>query len=148
MKENRNLKRPSWDEYFLQIAEVVALRSVDAKTQVGCIIVDGDKRIVSTGYNGTPPGFDDSQIDWFQDTKHPYIIHAEQNALIRADGLKLKNATLYCSYSPCSECAKNIASAGIARVVYRNLYVDKKNQVQGVDVLGLFGVDVLACLKE
>lgn len=135
--------RPSWDAYFIGMAESAASRSVDEKKKVGCLIVDPDRRIVSTGYNGTPAGFDDSAIDWFTDEKHPFIIHAEQNALVRADGAKLKGSTLYCTHSPCSECAKNIAAAGIRRVVFRHVYNDKKQPLQGREVLERFGIDVV-----
>lgn len=109
--------RPSWDRYFMKIASVVRERSPDDKTQVGAVIVDLEKRIISTGYNGTPAGFDDSFIDWFDSSKHPYILHAEANAIAfaRAD---LRGCDLYVTLAPCSECAKLIVQHRIKKVFY------------------------------
>jgi dCMP deaminase len=117
--------KPDWDAYFLEMAEVVGKRSPDKKRQVGCVIVDEHRRVVATGYNGTPASYDDSQIDWWDRAlKERIIIHAEANALIYADGPRLRGGTLYCSYSPCINCAKLIAGAGISKVVFREQYDD------------------------
>lgn len=117
--------KPSWDNYFLEMAEVIAKRSPDKKRQVGCVIVDEHRRVVATGYNGTPASYDDSNIDWWdRSVKDRIVIHAEANALIYADGPRLRGGTLYCSYSPCINCAKLIAGAGIDRVVYREQFDD------------------------
>jgi dCMP deaminase len=117
--------KPDWNAYFLEMAEVIAKRSPDKKRQVGCVIVDEHKRVVATGYNGTPASYDDSQIDWWdRNAKERIIIHAEANALIYADGPRLRGGTLYCSYSPCINCAKLIAGAGISKVVFREQYDD------------------------
>lgn len=103
----------------MKMALVVKERSPDLRTQVGAVIVDKDKRIVSTGYNGTPAGFDDSFIDWFDKSKHPYIIHAEANAIAYARR-SLKGCTIYVTLSPCPECAKMIVQHKIKRVVFAN----------------------------
>ncbi len=116
-------EKPDWDAYFLEMAEVIAKRSPDKKRQVGCVIVDEHRRVVATGYNGTPASYDDSHIDWWdRSVKERIIIHAEANALIYADGPRLRGGTLYCSYSPCINCAKLIAGAGISKVVFREPY--------------------------
>jgi dCMP deaminase len=139
-ERNDNLmthEKPSWDNYFLEMAEVIAKRSPDKKRQVGCVIVDEHRRVVATGYNGTPASFDDSKVDWWDRTiKDRIVIHAEANALIYADGPKLRGGTLYCSYSPCINCAKLIAAAGINRVVYREQFDDA-----GLEMLSEFRVD-------
>ncbi len=118
----KNIKsRPSWDEYFMLIAKTVSLRSHDAETQVGAIIVDENHRILSTGYNGFPPGCDDTELPNTRPAKYPYMVHAELNA-IASSRQDLRNATLYTTYSPCNECAKAIITAGIKRVVYEKAY--------------------------
>ncbi|NBX16756.1 MAG: hypothetical protein EBR09_05265 [Proteobacteria bacterium] len=128
--------KPDWNAYFLEMAEVIAKRSPDKKRQVGCVIVDEHKRVVATGYNGTPASYDDSQIDWWdRNAKERIIIHAEANALIYADGPRLRGGTLYCSYSPCINCAKLIAGAGISKVVFREQYDDA-----GLEMLNEFQV--------
>lgn len=134
--------KPNWDSYFLDMAEVVAKRSPDKKRQVGCVIVDEHRRVVATGYNGTPASYDDSQVDWWdRSTKERIIIHAEANALIYADGPRLRGGTLYCSYSPCVNCAKLIAGAGISKVVFREQY-----DAAGIDLLKEFQVET-SCLE-
>lgn len=113
--------RPSWDQYFIHIAHSVSLRSHDLETQVGCVIVDENKRILSTGYNGFPPGCPDDELPKTRPEKYPFMVHAEMNAIAscRHD---LKGATLYTTWSPCRECAKALATAGIKRVVYAHAY--------------------------
>ncbi len=128
-------QRPSWDTYFIGMAKHVATRSPDEKRQVGCVLVNADRRIVGTGYNGTPSGFDDSAIDWQGDDKHSYVIHAEVNALLHTNGLQTRGGTLYCTDSPCPDCAKLIASAGVSRVVYERHYSS-----MGIFVLHDFGI--------
>ncbi|TQC51423.1 dCMP deaminase family protein [Mycoplasmopsis mucosicanis] len=114
-----------WDGYFMALSKVSALRSKDPSTQVGACIVDKDKKVVGLGYNGMPKGIDDDTFPWDReaskpkDTKYPYVIHAEVNAIINAFG-KTKGATLYTSLYPCSNCAKTIVQAGIDTVIYES----------------------------
>ncbi len=116
----------TWDETFMQIAQVIRQRSKDPSTQVGAVIVAPDNRVLSLGYNGTPNGFDDAHFPWAReadspaDTKYPYIIHAERNAVLNFRGLtrEMEGATLYATHFPCNECAKEIIQAGIRTVVY------------------------------
>lgn len=117
----KQIMRPSWDDYFIMIAQTVSVRSHDAETKVGAVIVDANHRILSTGYNGFPPGCDDQELPNLRPHKYPYMIHAEMNAIAssRAD---LRNATLYTTHSPCNECAKAIITAGIKRVVFHQAY--------------------------
>lgn len=131
-------KRPDWDSYFLKLSESVSERSPDKKRKVGCVIADAAKRIVATGFNGTPAGFDDSAVDWWdKEQKERLVIHAEANALLHADGPRLAGGTLYCSYSPCQECTKLIAGAGIRRVVFKEV-----SDAHVLPLLDTFGIEV------
>jgi dCMP deaminase len=120
-KKKKPLKRPSWEEYFLGIAQAVSLRSHDAETQVGVVVVDQGRRILATGYNGFPPGCDDSSLPNLRPDKYPFVVHAEINA-IAASRQDLRNSTLYCTHSPCCECAKALITAGIKRIIFKHLY--------------------------
>lgn len=111
--------KPSWDKYFMNIAEVIATRSPDLNTKVGCVIVDKNNRILSTGYNGSPPNFPHIKEDWKSPNKNKIVIHAEANAILFAR-TDLTNCTLYCTHEPCLQCAKLICGAGIKKVVYLN----------------------------
>jgi len=127
--------RPSIDEYFLEIATVVAKRSTCLRNEVGAVIVR-DKRIISTGYNGAPSNIEhcldigcireEQNIE--SGTRHEMCraVHAEQNAIIQAalHGVGTAGATLYCTHQPCILCAKMIINANIKRVVYITPYPD------------------------
>ena len=113
----------SWDEYFMGVALLAAQRSKDPSTQVGACIIDGDKRILSTGYNGFPKGCSDDEYPWNRDeslgdTKYQYVVHAELNAILNASGKSLSGATVYVGLFPCHECAKAIIQSGIKEVIY------------------------------
>ena len=112
----------SWDEYFMGVAMLSALRSKDPSTKVGACIVNKNKRIVGIGYNGFPCGCSDDEFPWersgdFLDTKYPYVVHAEPNAILNATS-DLTGATLYVTLFPCNECAKLIIQSGIREIVY------------------------------
>ena len=114
----------SWDEYFMSVAHLSALRSKDPNTQGGACIVNSDKRIVGLGYNGFPRGCDDDSYPWdregdFLDTKYPFVVHAELNAILNSIQ-SLKGCTIYVSLFPCNECAKAIIQSGIKCVVYES----------------------------
>lgn len=123
------LKRKSWDEYFMDIAETVATRATCDRLHVGCVIVK-DKRIISTGYNGSIHG-----EDHCDDVGHLYneqgrcvrTIHAEQNAIIHANREDLKGATAYVSHEPCETCTKLLIQAGIKRIIFKHGYQNKYN---------------------
>ncbi len=115
----------SWDQYFMGIAKLSALRSKDPNTQVGACIVSNDNRILSIGYNGTPNGFHDTIFPWDREgkpleTKYLYVCHAEMNAVLnyRGNRKELENAKIYVDLFPCNECAKIIIQSGIKEVVY------------------------------
>jgi len=110
-----------WSHYFFDIVEVVKERSKDAETKVGCVIVDKNNRILSTGYNSFPSGCDDSKLPDTRPDKYPYMVHAEINALLYAK-TDLHGASLYCNISPCSDCAKAIVTAGVTKVYFLEPY--------------------------
>lgn len=111
----------SWDEYFMGISILASKRSKDPNTQVGACIVDKNNIILSTGYNGFPIGCSDDEFPWSRtgdDTKYPYVVHAELNAILNSGGKDLRGAKIYVSLFPCNECAKAIIQSGIREVIY------------------------------
>ncbi len=111
----------SWDEYFMGVAILAAKRSKDPNTQVGACIVNSDNIILSTGYNGLPYGCSDDVFPWEREgaeTKYPYVVHAELNAILNATGKNLRGARIFVDLFPCNECAKAIIQSGIKEVVY------------------------------
>ena len=126
-----------WDEYFMAIAKLSAMRRKDPSTQVGACIVSNDNRILSIGYNGAPNGFDDDKFPWAREgenleTKYPYVCHAELNAILnyRGSTKDLENAKIYVDLFPCNECAKIIIQSGIKHVIYlSDKYADSENNI-------------------
>ena len=113
----------SWDEYFMGIATLSAMRSKDPSTQVGACIVNSDKRILSMGYNGMPRCCSDDEYPWDRDgealkSKYLYVCHAELNAILNCAVGSVRGCTVYTTLFPCNECAKAIIQSGIAEVVY------------------------------
>lgn len=104
-----------WDARFLDLATLVAGWSKDPSTQVGAVIVDTDKRIVSAGFNGFPRGVEDDEVD--RDVKLLRTIHAEENALLFARR-DVTGMTAYVTRPPCARCAAKLVQSGISRVVY------------------------------
>lgn len=114
----------SWDDYFMGVAHLSALRSKDPSTQVGAVIVDENKKIVGIGYNGFPSGVSDDEFPWdregdFTESKYAYVVHAELNAILNAPR-QVRGCTLYVSLFPCNECAKAIIQSGIEEIVYED----------------------------
>ncbi|MEA3400368.1 MAG: cytidine/deoxycytidylate deaminase family protein [Armatimonadota bacterium] len=136
--ETRRLdRRPSWDEYFIQICRVVATRSTCLRRQVGAVLVS-DRRILATGYNGAPKGMkhcaelggcyrERMGIPSGERQELCRGLHAEQNAIIQAaiHGVKLENVTAYCTTMPCVTCAKMLINADVRRIVYEVDYPDE-----------------------
>jgi dCMP deaminase len=114
----------SWDEYFMGLSHLSALRSKDPNTQVGACIVDHDHKVVSIGYNGMPRGCNDSDFPWeregdFLNTKYAYVVHAELNAILNSPR-PVNGCTIYVSLFPCNECAKAIIQSGIRKIIYES----------------------------
>lgn len=138
----------SWDEYFMGIALLSAMRSKDPNTKVGACIVDDDNKVVSIGYNGMPRKIDESKISWNKgeglDSKYLYVCHAEFNAILNTrNGSSLKGCTLYVTLFPCNECTKAIIQTGIKEVVYLdNKYEDQTTTKASRLMLELAGVKI------
>jgi dCMP deaminase len=132
-------QRPDWDEYFLDIAELVSRRSTCRRRSVGAVLVK-EKRILATGYNGAPTGLRHcldlgclrEQNNVPSGERHELCrgLHAEQNSIIQAalHGVSVREATLYCTNHPCVICAKMIINAGVAKVIFREGYSDQLSE--------------------
>jgi dCMP deaminase len=141
--------RPGWDEYFMNIANLVATRSTCLRRSVGAVLAR-DRRLLSTGYNGAPSGLRHClDIGCFRKQnnipsgeRHELCrgLHAEQNAIIQAalHGVSVKEARLYCTNHPCIICAKMIINAGITSVIIKDGYGDPMAE----DILREAGVTV------
>ncbi len=125
------------DINFINIAKEISKASKCVSKQVGAVIVK-DGRILSTGYNGTPPGFTNCSDYWegaytkeHHEWSKTYEIHAEMNAIIWAarKGISIEGATIYVTLEPCSECSKNLIASGIKRIVYDKAYEYTNSQV-------------------
>lgn len=131
-------QRPTQDEYFMEIANVVAKRSTCLRIHVGAVIVKNG-RILSTGYNGAPYGFEHcldigcirEKENIAHGTRHELCraVHAEQNAIIQAalHGVSIEGATVYCTHQPCILCTKMIINGKMKRVVFQHEYPDEKS---------------------
>lgn len=160
MKENPSnvRRRPSWDQYFLELATLVASRSTCLRRQVGAVLVRNE-RIISTGYNGAPRGLghclemgclrEEMQIP----SGHRYElcrgVHAEQNAIINAAfyGMSTQDAVIYCTNQPCLICARMIINAGIVKVVHRGNF-DDKLAVQFLQEAGIEIIEILPTMEK
>ncbi len=136
----------SWDEYFMGVAMLAARRSKDPSTQVGACIVSKDNIIISTGYNGMPKGCSDDEFPWERtgvenETKYPYVVHAELNAILNANGRDLRGSRIYVALFPCNECAKAIIQSGIREIVYlSDKYKDTMGNFASKKMLDAAGV--------
>lgn len=146
--QNNTAKRRdyiSWDEYFMGIAMLSAMRSKDPNSQVGACIVR-DNKILSLGYNGMPIGCDDDIMPWGREgneleTKYMYVCHSELNAILNA-GKDLHGSTMYVTLFPCNECAKAIIQSGIKCIVYLDdKYRDANNNVAARHMFKIAGVE-------
>ena len=142
--------RASWDEYFMEIAEIVKTRSTCLRRQVGAVIVK-DNRIITTGYNGAPSGLrhcletgcERQRLGVPSGERHELCraLHAEQNAIIQAAklGISTEGATIYITLQPCVICAKMLINAGIKKIVHKGEYPDelsrKMLEEAGIEIL-------------
>ena len=134
----------NWDEYFMGIALLAARRSKDPSTQVGACIVSEDNIIISTGYNGMPKGCSDDEFPWDREgeqTKYPYVVHAELNAILNASGRDLRGSRIYVALFPCNECAKAIIQSGVKEVIYlSDKYADTMGNLASKRMLDAAGI--------
>ena len=151
-KKEEPTVRVSWDEYFMQIAEIVKTRSTCLRRQVGAVIVK-DNRIITTGYNGAPSGLkhcteiggcERQRLNIPSGQRHELCraLHAEQNAIIQAAkiGVSTEGATIYITLQPCVICAKMLVNAGITRIVHKGEYPDELSR----SILEEAGIEVVA----
>ena len=152
-KKSQEYKRPSWDEYFLEVARLVAKRATCLRRRVGAVLVR-DKKILATGYNGAPSGLKHcidigcirEKLKIPSGERHELCrgLHAEQNVILQAAlyGASTKGSTLYVTNQPCVICAKMLINAGIKEIVISDGYPDKlskkflkdaKIKIRGVD---------------
>jgi len=128
-QKNSKIKRASWDAYFMAIAKQVATRSTCDRKFVGAVIVR-DRTILSTGYNGSIRGMPHcDEVGHMMENDHCVAtIHAEANAVIQAakNGVNINGADIYVTASPCWNCFKMIANAGILRIFYGEFYRDER----------------------
>lgn len=108
--------RPSWDHYFLTLAEQISTRSPDPHTKHGCVLVDASKRVLSTGYNGPVSGLPNDLVPSERPDKYDWIIHAEDNAVAFAR-CDLRNTTAYITGTPCAPCFRRLLQVGVRRIV-------------------------------
>lgn len=139
---DKKFTRPTWDEYFMAIARIIATRANCDRLHAGAVLVK-DKRIIATGYNGAPPGLPTcDEVGHLLEEGHCVrTIHAEHNVLLqvaRLAGSSTEGSTLYATYSPCIHCAKYIIACGIKRVVFGKIY--RNNEV--INYLKSAGLDV------
>lgn len=136
----------SWDEYFMGVAYLSAMRSKDPSTQVGACIVSPEHKILSMGYNGFPNGCSDDEYPWGKvgeeiDCKYLYTTHSELNAILNYRGGSLEGAKMYVTLFPCNECAKAIIQAGIKEIVYDcDKYAETPSVVASKKMLSSAGV--------
>ncbi len=145
----------SWDEYFMGISLLSSMRSKDPSTQVGACIVSDDNRIMSVGYNGLPRGCSDDEFPWERkaenqnDTKYPFVCHAELNAILNAGGKNLAGSRIFVALFPCNECAKAIIQSGIKEVIYiSDKYSDTDNVIASKRMLTSAGIKLTQFKSE
>ena len=143
----------SWDEYFMGLAHLSAMRSKDPSTQDGAVIVDQEHKVVGIGYNGLPIGCSDDEFPWDREggmleTKYAFVVHAELNAILNSTR-NLHGCTLYVSLFPCNECAKAIIQSGIRKIVYEDdKYATADNVIASKKMLNAAGVELVRLGKR
>ena len=136
----------SWDEYFMGIALFTSLRSKDPSSKVGAVIVNHKNHIVGTGYNGFISGVDESSFSWNREgdwlqTKYPYVVHAEANAILSSTTSNMQDCRIYSTLYPCNECAKKIAQKEIKEVIYLSeKYHSEKFHIAAVKIFEAAGI--------
>ena len=150
------MSRPSWSDVWIDVAHAVAKRSLCSRAQVGAVITDPQNRIISTGYNGPPSGFnhyESSCASWCDRSRLSQAtqgydncpsLHAEANALLAADRSLWADGTIYVTSSVCADCAKLIANSGLKHVVVASELEDRsyRSSRAGYHFLGAVGIGV------
>ena len=136
----------SWDVYFMGIALFTSLRSKDPSSKVGAVIVNQKNRIIGTGYNGFVAGIDETDFSWEREgewlnTKYPFVVHAEANAILNSTTSEMENCRIYSTLFPCNECAKKIAQKEIKEVVFlSDKYRDQDFHAASIKIFRAAGI--------
>eukprot|EP00397_Hematodinium_sp_SG-2012_P026337 GEMP01027587.1.p1 GENE.GEMP01027587.1~~GEMP01027587.1.p1 ORF type:complete len:234 (+),score=35.15 GEMP01027587.1:29-703(+) len=154
----------SWDDYFMNVAVLAAMRSKDPSTQVGACMVNSDNVIVGVGYNGFPTGISDDSLPWGKgnhdadsdpmedlDSKYPYVCHAQMNAILnRTPSVdKRRSCRIYTTLFPCSECCKLICQTNVDKIIYcDDKHGDKESWIAGKRMLAMAGVKTVAFVPK
>lgn len=122
--KQHDTKRPTWDETYFEIADIIAKRSKDPRTKVGAVLVK-EKSVIGLGYNAEPR-HSVLEFNWHTEEKYKYVIHAEINAVSNASrlGINCVDADIYITHSPCTNCINTLIQHGIKRIFYRKPYTD------------------------
>ncbi len=140
---------PKWTMRFLALAQQISTWSKDPSTKCGAVIVDDDRKIISTGYNGFPAGMDDTRLK-DREFKVKHVIHAEMNAIFNAR-CDIRGMTLYINMPPCSECAKLIGAAGIKKVIWLEgdaEFIKRWKSHDAEEVLNACGIDITSIPRD
>ena len=138
--------RPEWDEYFLDLAERVSRRSPDPHTHHGCVLVDQEHRVISTGYNGPVSGVPNELVPLERPAKYDWFIHAEDNAVAFAR-CDLRGATAYVTGPPCAACFRRLLQVGVRRIVHadrQSACINDAERAACRKMAEALGVEVLA----
>ena len=147
----------TWDQYFMGIAKLSAMRSKDPHTSVGACIVGEDNKILSMGYNGMPRGCSDESFPWEREnddplqTKYVYVCHAELNSILNYSGAgnNLRGAKIYTTLFPCNECTKALIQVGIKEVIYQDdLYPDTASVIAAKKMMKAAGITYRAYVSD
>ena len=139
-KQNKRTDYITWDDYFMGISLLSAMRSKDPNTQVGACIVNEENKIVGIGYNGFPKGCSDDELPWNRTgddelkKKYLFVVHAEQNAILNST-TNLKNCKMYVALFPCNECCKLIIQSGIKEIIYLDDKYAQTNSVKASKIM-------------
>lgn len=148
------MRRINWDEFFIGVALLASKRSYEKETKVGACIVNEDNKIIATGYNGMPRGIENSIMSWeregdWLETKYPYIVHAEMNAILNTTSNNLKNSKIYTTLYPCNDCAKAIIQSGIKTVYYlENKHPENQIYIAAKRLFEICKIKVIKLNKE
>jgi len=137
--------RPSWERYFLDLAEQVSRRSPDPNTKHGCVLVDRDQRVISTGYNGPVSGLPNELVPLTRPEKYSWFLHAEDNAVAFAR-CDLRGATAYVTGPPCAPCFRRLLQVGIRRIVHagrQSACIDEYEHTACKQMAEALGVEVV-----
>lgn len=123
-EKQQKINRPSWEETYFAIADIIAKRSKDPRTKVGAVLVK-EKSVIGLGYN-SEPRHSVLEFNWYTEEKYKYVIHAEVNAVANASrlGINCVDADIYITHSPCTNCINTLIQHGIKRIYYRKPHTD------------------------